>query len=78
MFATKLSLVPNPHNDQSTIAALVAGGDPELGNARITAADRRFVRRLEAVAEKVLSDEAFMLLAGAAEHAAWRRRAETQ
>jgi hypothetical protein len=75
MFATKLSLVPNPHNDESTVAALVADGDPELGDARITAEERRLVRRLVALLEPLMSDELLMHFACGIEAAARRKRA---
>jgi hypothetical protein len=74
MSAPKLSLVPSPHKDQSAIVSLEIAGDQELLDVRLTAADRRFVRRVLMVAERVLSDEGLMLLAGGAEDAAHRKR----
>ena len=75
MFPPKLSLVPSPHKDQSAIVSLEVVGEQELPDVRLTAADRRFVRRLLMVAERVLSDEGLMHLAGGAEYAAFRKRA---
>jgi hypothetical protein len=74
MSAPKLSLVPSPHKDQSAIVSLEIAGDQVLSDVRITAANRRFVRRVLMVAETVLSDEGLMLLAEGAEEAAWRKR----
>jgi hypothetical protein len=74
MFPPKLSLVPIPQKDQSAIVPLEVVGEQELPDARLTAADRRFVRRVLMVAEMVLSDEGLMFLAEGAEEAAWRKR----
>jgi hypothetical protein len=78
MSAPKLSLVPSPHKDQSAIVSLEIAGDQELSDVRLTAADRRIVRRLLMVAERILSDEGLMLLAEGAEDAAWRKRSEKE
>ena len=75
MLPPRLSLVPSLHKDQTAIVSLeMAGDDQELPDVRLTAADRRFVRRLLMVAEMVLSDEGLMFLAEGAEEAAWRKR----
>jgi hypothetical protein len=63
------------HIGRSALTLLGGSGDQDLSDARITAADRRFVRRLVAVADKVLSEEGLLYLAGGAEDAAWRKRA---
>jgi hypothetical protein len=73
--APKLSLVPNPHADQSAIGAPDAAGDKELPGARPTAAERRFVRHLLTQLEERLSVDGLMFLAGGAEHQARRKRA---
>jgi hypothetical protein len=74
--APRLSLARLPHNDQPAIAALdsTTAGQQESADVRLTAGHRRFVRRLVTVAEKVLSDEGLLYLAGGAEDAAQRKR----
>lgn len=49
-------------------------GDREIPDVRLTAAERRFVGWLLALASRQLSDEGLMHLAGGAEHAARRKR----
>ena len=49
-------------------------GGREIPDARLTAADRRFVGWLLALASRHLSYEGMMHLAGGAEHAARRKR----
>lgn len=71
---TLYSALPEPR--RATDAHLELVSDHELPDARLTAADRRFVRRLLALAEQRLSDEGLMHLAGGAEASAWRKRAE--
>ena len=74
--APKLSVVPNPHADQSAIAALEAAGDQEFPNARITVEDRRLVRQLIALFEEGMSAELLMHFCCGIEAAAQRKRAD--
>ena len=60
-----------PHN---RLAILEAVGNRELPDARLTAADRRFVKRALAALEPRLSYEALMFLSCASEDAARRKR----
>ena len=73
--APKLSVVPNPHADQSAIAAFEATGEEEYSDAQLTAAERQFVKDLLAQLEERLSADGLMFLAGGAEHKAQRKRA---
>jgi hypothetical protein len=75
MLPPKASLAPNLPRDQSTILSLEVLGDREVPDARLTAADRRLVRLLLALAARYLSEEGMMHLAGGAEHEARRKRA---
>ncbi len=57
------------------LALLEATGDSELPDVRVTAADRRFVKRVLAILELRLSYEVLFHLACGAEAAARRKRA---
>lgn len=71
---TRSSGIPcDPVGAATTV--LSAGGEAELADARLTTADRQFVRRVLAFLEPRLSDEALMFLSGGAEHAARRKQA---
>ena len=76
--APRLSLARLPRNDQPAMAALDSSttGEQESADVRLTAADRRLVKRLLTLAARRLSDEGMMHLAGGAEDAAWRKRTE--
>jgi hypothetical protein len=63
------------HDAQVAMSILELSGDQELPDARITRADRQFVRLLLALAESHLCDEALMHLSGGAEYVALRKRA---
>ncbi len=67
--------LPRSRRGRSALALLEAAGDRELPDARVTAADRRCVKRILAGLEPRLSYEALMFLACASEDAARRKRA---
>jgi len=73
--APKVSLAPNPHSDQSAIAALEIAKNQEFPDVRLTIAERQFVTDLLAQLDGLLSVEALMFLAGGAEHKAQCKRA---
>ena len=73
--APRLSLAPNPHSDQSAIAALEVARNQEFPDVRLPAAERQLVKELLAQLDGLLSVEALMFLAGGAEHKAKCKRA---
>ncbi len=66
------------HRDISARALLEATGDGELPDVRVTAADRRYVKRVLAILEPRLSDETLFYLSCAAETAARCKRAREE
>jgi hypothetical protein len=68
-----VSLTPLPN--RNIYPPLEARSDREPPDVRLTGAERRFVRRLLAVAARCLSDEGMMHLAGGAEYGARQKRA---
>jgi hypothetical protein len=68
MFPPKLSLVPNADEDHSAIE--------EFADIRLTASERRLVRRLLKVSKQHLGVDGLMFAAGGFEDAAMHKRAE--
>ncbi len=73
MQATDTTARRSERRGVSQLNVVQGASDQELPDARITAGDRRFVRRLVALFEPVMSSEMLMFLAGGLEDAAWRK-----
>ena len=74
MLPPRPSLVPSPHHDQSTLAALEEADGGELPDVRLSTEERELVKRVIAHLEQRLGVDGLMFAAAACEDAAVRLR----